>query len=135
MAIAALAVAIAIMFVAGLIWKGKSLEGGLTYFSWLLTCGATGILPVYGLVAIAGALHARRLGSGNVLDLVIAPALALVVVAAAEVTEFYDQPSPFKYAPYVMLAWMALGVIVRIATRDRVAPVEQRDPLAPELAT
>ena len=40
----------AAMFVAGLIWQGSSLEGGLTYFSWLLQAGATGILPVYALV-------------------------------------------------------------------------------------
>jgi amino acid transporter len=123
-AIAALAVMIAIIFVAGLIWQGKSLEGGLTYFSWLLQCGATGILPVYALVAIAGAVHSRRFGSTNPVDLFIAPAVALIVVVAAEVTEFYNQPSPFKYAPYVMLAWMAVGIVVRIATRDRVADVE-----------
>jgi hypothetical protein len=56
----------------------------------------------------------------------VAPVLAVVVVVAAEVTEFYDQPSPFKYAPYLMLAWMLLGVAVRLATRNRVASVEVR---------
>jgi amino acid transporter len=124
MAIGALALLIAIVFVAGLIWQGKSLEGGLTFFSWLLTAGATGILPVYALVAIAGAVHSRRHGSTSAIDLFIAPALALVVVVAAEVTEFYQQPPPFKYAPYVMLAWIVLGVVVRMMTRDKVADVE-----------
>jgi amino acid transporter len=123
-AIGALAGTIAVVFVAGLIWQGKSLEGGLTYFSWLLTCGATGILPVYACVAIAGAVHSRRHGSTSPIDLFIAPALALVVVVAAEVTEFYEQPAPFKYAPYVMLAFIALGIVVRMLTRDRVARVE-----------
>jgi amino acid transporter len=123
-AIGALAVTVALVFIAGLIWQGKSLEGGLTYFSWLLQAGATGILPVYALVAIAGAVHSRRHGSTNVVDLFVAPALALIVVVAAEVTEFYNQPAPFKYAPYFMLAWMAVGVVVRATTRARVADAE-----------
>jgi membrane protein YdbS with pleckstrin-like domain len=93
--------------------------------------GATGILVVYALVALAGALHSRRHGSTSVVDLFIAPALALVVVVAAEVTEFYDQPAPFKYAPYAMLAVMLVGIVVRLMTRARVAAVEQ-DGVTPE---
>jgi amino acid transporter len=130
-AIAALAAMMAVVFIGGLIWQGSALTGGLTFFSWLLQAGATGILPVYALVAIAGAVHSRKLGSTNVLDVLIAPAVALVVVGAAEVTEFYDQPSPFKYAPYAMLAFMVLGVIVRLATRSRVATLEETG-LTPE---
>ena len=122
-AIAALAVFVAAMFLAGLIWQGSGLEGGLTFFSWMLQAGATGILPVYGLVAIGGAVHARAHG-GTVVDKVIAPALALIVVALAEWSEFVGQSSPFKYAPYFMLVWIALGVAVRAATRTRVAPAE-----------
>ena len=123
-AIAALTACIAVMFAAGLIWKGSSLNGGATYFAWLLQGGATGILPVYALVAIAGAVHSYRQRAALV-DVLIAPVLALIVVVAAEVTEFYKQPSPFKYAPYFMLGWMALGVAVRLLTRKRVAPLER----------
>jgi hypothetical protein len=54
----------------------------------------------------------------------IAPALAFVVVALAEWSEFVDQVAPFKYAPYFMLAWIAAGIVVRLATRTRVAPAE-----------
>jgi hypothetical protein len=122
-AIAGLAVLVALMFAAGLIWKGSSLNGGSTYFSWLLQGGASGILPVYALVAIAGAMHAYRHRS-SLLDILVAPVVALIVVVAAEVTEFYKQPSPFKYAPYFMVGWMVLGVIVRLLTRSRVAPLE-----------
>src|SRR5205085_240438 len=82
-AIGALAAMIAVVFAGGLIWQGSSLEDGLTFFSWLLQAGATGILVVYALVALAGALHSRRHGSTSVVDLWIAPALALVVVVAA----------------------------------------------------
>src|SRR5436190_1946050 len=100
--IVVLTIFVGAMFVAGLIWQGSGLEGGLTFFSWLLQAGATGILPVYGLVAIGGAVHAPRYG-GTVVDKVIAPALALVVVALAEWSEFVGQSAPFKYAPYFML--------------------------------
>src|SRR3954449_4066612 len=124
-AIGALAAMTAVVFAGGLIWQGSSLEGGLTFFSWLLQGGATGILVVYALVALAGALHSRRHGSTSVVDRWIAPALALVVVVAAEITEFYDQPAPFKYAPYAMLAVMLLGIVARLLTRNRVAAVEQ----------
>jgi amino acid transporter len=123
-AIAALGVTIVAVYILGLIWQGSSLNGGVTFFSWLLTAGATGILVVYALVAIAGALHSRRHGSRSPIDLAVAPLLALVVVIAAEVSEFYNQPSPFKYAPFFMLAWMLLGVAVRLATRNRLASVE-----------
>jgi amino acid transporter len=122
-AIGALAVFTAAMFLAGLIWQGSSLEGGLTYFSWLLQAGATGILPVYAMVALGGALHSRRHG-GGVIEMFIAPVVAFVVVALAEWSEFVDQPAPFKYAPYFMLVWIALGVVVRLATRTRVADAE-----------
>ena len=123
-AIAALAALIAVVFAGGLLWQGTGIEAATTYFSWLLTMGATGILPVYGMVAIAGAVHSRRSGSTNPIDLVIAPVLALVVVIAAEVTEFYDQVAPFKYAPYAMLGWILLGIVIRLATRNRMAALE-----------
>ena len=74
-------------------------------------------------MAIGGAVHSHRHG-GTIVDVAIAPGLALVVVVLAEWSEFVDQPAPFKYAPYFMLVWIALGVIVRAMTRTRVAPHE-----------
>jgi amino acid transporter len=123
-AIAALALITGLVFIAGLAWQGKTLDDAVTFFSWLLQVGATGILPVYALVALAGAFHSRRFG-GNVLDVVIAPLVAITVVVVAEVTEFYGQTGIFRWAPYVMLAWMALGIVVRLLTRNRVAPLER----------
>jgi len=129
-AIAVLTVFTAAMFLAGIIWQGTNVNQGLTYFSWLLQAGATGILPVYALVAIGGAVHSRRFG-GSILDIAIAPLLALVVVVLAEWSEFVDQPSPFKYAPYFVLVWIVIGIAVRLATRSRVAAAEEAsDPVA-----
>jgi amino acid transporter len=124
-AIAALALITLALGVVGLAWQGKTLNDAVTYFSWLLQVGATGILPVYALVAIAGFLHSRRFG-GTVIDWLIAPILAVVVVGVAEVTEFYGQTGIYRWAPYVMLGWMALGIVIRVLTRGRVAHVELR---------
>ena len=124
-AIAALTVITIVVFLIGLAWQGKTLVDAVTYFSWLLQVGATGILPVYALVGIAGFLHSRRFG-GTVVDWLVAPLLAVVVVGVAEVTEFYGQTGIYRWAPYVMLGWMGLGIVTRLATRHRVADVERR---------
>ena len=124
-AIVALAVVTIGVFAVGLLWQGRTIDAAVTYFSWLLQVGATGILPVYALVGIAGFVHSRRHG-GTVVDQLVAPLLAVVVAGVAEVTEFYDQSGIYRWAPYVMLAWMALGVGTRIATRSRVEAVERQ---------
>ena len=127
------AITLAVIF-AGLAWQGRTINGAVNFFSWLLQVGATGILPVYALVGIAGFVHARRHG-GNVIDIVVAPILAVVVVVVAEVTEFYGQKGIFHWAPYVMLGWMGLGILVRLATRAKVEQHErQAEEMQPELA-
>jgi amino acid transporter len=132
-AIAALAVVTAAVFVGGLAWQGRSVNDAVTFFGWLLQVGATGILPVYALVGLAGAVFASRTG-GNAVDRYLAPLLAVVVTVAAEVTEFYGQQGIYRWAPYVMLAWIGLGVLVRLATRGHVADVERSAEAAqPEL--
>jgi amino acid transporter len=132
-AIAALAVVTAAVFVGGLVWQGRSVNDAVTFFGWLLQVGATGILPVYALVGLAGAVFASRTG-GNAVDRYLAPLLAVVVTVAAEVTEFYGQQGIYRWAPYVMLAWIGLGVLVRLATRGQVAEVERSAEAAqPEL--
>jgi amino acid transporter len=124
-AIGALAVITAAVMLAGLGWQGRTLGDAVTYFSWLLQVGATGILPVYALVGLAGFVHSRRFG-GTPVDWLVAPLLAVVVAIVAEVTNFYGQSGIYRWAPYVMLAWMALGIVTRAATRTRVAGVERR---------
>jgi len=75
-------------------------------------------------------LYATRHG-GNIVQMAIAPVVALVVVALGEWSEFVEQSSPFKYAPYFMLGWIVLGIVLRAATRTRVAAAEAAsDPIA-----
>jgi amino acid transporter len=122
------------VILAGLAWQGATINDAVTFFSWLLQVGATGILPVYALVGIAGFVHSRKHG-GTAIDIWVAPILAVVVVSVAEVTEFYGQTGIFRWAPYVMLAWMGLGIVVRLLTRSRVEPHEREaEQLQPELA-
>ena len=67
---------------------------------------------------------------------VTAPEISAVVIVAgaALVTECYGQQGIYRWAPYVMLAWIVLGAFVRLATRRRVAEVERRTEAAqPEL--
>ncbi len=120
--------------IAGLAWQGRTVNDAVTYFSWLLQVGATGILPVYALVGVAGFVHSRRF-EGTPLDWLVAPVLAVVVAGVAEVTEFYGQTGIYRWAPYVMLAWMGLGILTRAGTRTRVEAVErQAETVQPELA-
>src|SRR4051812_33069622 len=88
-----------VVFALGLAWQGRTINDAVTFFSWLLQVGATGILPVYALVGLAGFVHARR-HDGTVVDWLVAPILTLVVVGVAEVTEFYGQTGIYKWAPY-----------------------------------
>jgi amino acid transporter len=128
-----MAITVAVCLV-GLAWQGRTINDAVTFFSWLLQVGATGILPVYALVGIAGFVHSRKFG-GTVIDWLVAPILTVVVVGVAEVTEFYGQTGIYKWAPYVMLGWMALGILIRLATRGRVESAErQAEELQPELA-
>src|ERR687884_777649 len=116
-AIAALALITALVFVGGLAWQGKTLNDAVTFFSWLLQVGATGILPVYALVGLAGAVHSRRFG-GTIVDIAIAPLLAVIVVGVAEVAEFYGQTGIYRWAPDVMLAWMGLRIPLPVPTPE-----------------
>src|SRR5919205_440660 len=73
-AIAVLALITLVMGIVGLAWQGRTLNDAVTYFSWLLQAGATGIPPVYALVGLAGFVHSRRFG-GTVIDWPAAPPL------------------------------------------------------------
>jgi amino acid transporter len=133
-AVSALMAVTVLVFVLGLAWQGRTINDAVTFFSWLLQVGATGILPVYALVGIAGFVHSRKY-DGTIVDIFVAPVLAVIVVGVAEVTEFYGQTGIYKWAPYVMLGWMVVGILIRAVTRSRVEAVERRaEELQPELA-
>jgi len=55
----------------------------------------------------------------------VAPLIALLVVAAGTVAMVYPTPpAPQRYAPYVAVAWLLAGVVLRAVTRARFATHE-----------
>src|ERR687885_626075 len=63
-AIAALALITAVVFVLGLAWQGRTLNDAVTFFSWLLQAGATRVPPRYALVGPARLVPSPPFGGG-----------------------------------------------------------------------
>jgi amino acid transporter len=131
-AIGVLALTTLAIFAAGSAWKGQALDAfaGVDVFSWLLLAGAAAVLPVYVLVGVSGLAHGRRTGA-SALYAWVAPVVAIVVLGAAEFSQFHGQTGANRWAPIVAVAWMVAGVLVRLATRARVRPQEGTFDVAP----
>jgi amino acid transporter len=132
MAIGVLAAITLVIFAAGSAWQGQSLAAfaGFTVFSWLLLAGAAAVLPVYVLVALSGMVHGARTHA-TLLYGWIAPVVAVIILGTAEYTQFHGLTGPNRWAPWVAVAWMAAGVLIRLATRRRVRPHELQFDVAP----
>jgi amino acid transporter len=100
----------------------------ITYFIWMATCATIGILIAYILIALAGIVFfARdRRGWNPLLDLAI-PAGAIAICGYTLYKSVHPTPAYtgiVKWAPWVALIWLALGVVIDVvltATRpDRV---------------
>lgn len=131
-AIVVLAAVTLAIFAAGSAWKGQSLAAfaGFTVFSWLLLAGAAAILPVYVLVALSGLVHGARTGAALLYGW-IAPVVAMIILGAAEYTQFHGLTGPNRWAPWIAVAWMAAGVVVRLVIRRRVQAQEKQFDAAP----
>jgi amino acid transporter len=131
-AIGVLAVITFAIFAAGSAWKGQSLAAfaGFTVFSWLLLAGAAAVLPVYVLVALSGLVHGAR-NRASVIYTWIAPVVAVIILGTAEYSQFHGLTGPNRWAPWLAVAWMAAGIIVRLATRARLRGQEAAFDAAP----
>jgi amino acid transporter len=119
LAVGVAAVTTVALILAGVAWQGNTGDGAATFFSWLLACGATGILPVYVLIALSGLVEGVRTNA-PILHRTLIPLLAIIVVGTAEVTEFHPAPQGvLKWAPYSMLVAIIIGILVRLVTRNR----------------
>jgi amino acid transporter len=88
----------------------------ITYFIWMATCATIGILITYILIAVGGiAFFARdRTGWNPLLDLVV-PAGAIAICGYTLYKSIHPTPAYtgiVKWAPWVALIWLALGVVV-----------------------
>jgi amino acid transporter len=91
----------------------------ITYFIWMATCATIGILITYILIAVAGiSFFARDRTDWNpLLDLVV-PAIAIAICGYTLYKSIHPTPAYtgiFKWAPWVALIWLALGVAIDIA--------------------
>lgn len=79
-------------------------------YGWLGTLSVYGFMTAYGLVAVALPVHLHksgRLSAGGILLAVVAAGAAL----AAIIGTIYPVPeAPYKYLPYIYLAYMASGI-------------------------
>src|SRR5437764_122971 len=90
----------------------------ITYFIWMATCATIGILITYILMAIGGiAYFAKdRAGWNPLLDLVI-PAGAIAICGYTLYKSIHPTPAYtgiVKWAPWVALIWLALGVAIDV---------------------
>jgi len=79
-------------------------------YGWLGTLSVYGFMTAYGLVAVALPVHLHktgRLSVGGILLSIVAAGAAL----AAIIGTIYPVPeAPYKYLPYIYLAYMASGI-------------------------
>jgi hypothetical protein len=79
-----------------------------------------GFLTAYALVAIALPVHlwrSGRLSAGGVVLSVCATAAALGAMVG---TVYPVPPAPYRYLPYVYLAYLAAGMLWYVVSRRRV---------------
>jgi amino acid transporter len=98
-------------------WLARSTWDPFTYFGFMATTATFGILGVYILVALGGALYfwrtrrAADVAYNVVLDIVL-PIGAIVICALTIYWSIWPRPPhPFSYAPWVALVWLLLGVV------------------------
>jgi amino acid transporter len=79
-------------------------------YGWLGTLAVYGFMTAYGLVAVALPVHLRKVGRLSAGGVVLAVAAALAALAAIVGTMYPLPDAPYRYLPYIFLAYMASGM-------------------------
>ena len=98
---------VALAPVAILSYGGASAED---IYGWLGTLAVYGFMTAYGLVAVALPWHLRKVGRSSVGGWLLAIAAAGAAGAAVVGTMYPLPEAPYRYLPYVFLAYMASGM-------------------------
>lgn len=123
-AIVGLGVIAAVGFVASYAWQGGSAAGGLVAFSWMYSVDAVLLAFVYCTVAVAGGVVGRRTNA-SIGVFLVAPLLVVALVGVSIKAQFFPLPaSPLSYAVFTAVAWMMIGVLVRLLTRGKMREFE-----------
>jgi len=98
-------------------WLARGTWDPFTFFAFLATTATFGILGVYILIALGGALYfwrsrqAADVGYNIVFDVVL-PIVAIVICALTIYWSIFPRPPhPISYAPWVAGGWLLLGLV------------------------
>jgi len=101
------ALSLAITLFAGLVWGATTSFGFLGFLIGL----AAAVSFILILAAALRYFHKRSPEDGPVRNYIL-PAIGIVILLPVVYTSFYPDPGyPLKWAPYVILAWLAAGVV------------------------
>jgi amino acid transporter len=93
----------------------------LNVFFYLATIGTLSLLVMYVLTNVAAAWHLGRRSLGQ-----LVPAVAGVLIAGFVL--YYNvwpvPPAPYKFFPYLVLAWLAAGLVLTVVTAGFTAKVD-----------
>src|SRR5581483_6016857 len=90
-----------------------------TYFFWMATCATIGILITYILIAAGGIVYFAKARDGwnPLLDFVLP--LGAIAICGYTLYESIHPDTPYsgvlRWAPWVALIWLGIGVVVDIA--------------------
>ena len=111
-----LAGVLAFLPVAVLAERGSS---GADIYGWMGTLAVYGFLTAYALVAVALPVHLRRHGRLGAGGLVLSVSAAAATILAMVGTVFPVPPAPYRYLPYVYVAYLAGGMMWYAVSRRR----------------
>jgi len=119
----ALAVVMVLAFAVNLILIAQP---GTAVFGWLGTIGVLALLLVYLATQVSAIRLFASIGRWRGLHFVV-PALAIVLLGYTLYSNVYPVPAPpMNIFPYLVVAWIVVGVVVVIANPARVRSVGEK---------
>lgn len=115
-----LAGVLAFVPVAVLVERGSS---GADVYGWMGTLAVYGFLTAYALVAVALPVHLQRRGRLGLGGLVLSISATAATILAMVGTVFPVPPAPYRYLPYVYVAYLAAGMVWYAISRRRAVVV------------
>jgi amino acid transporter len=116
-----LAGVLAFLPVAVLAERGSS---GADIYGWMGTLAVYGFLTAYALVAVALPVHLRRHGRLGASELVLSVSAAAATILAMVGTVFPVPPAPYRYLPYVYVAYLVGGMVWYVISQRRSTVLE-----------
>jgi amino acid transporter len=114
------AISVAITLIAGWIWGPETSFGFLGFMIGL----AAAVAFILILLAALRYFHRERPSESPLFNYVV-PAIGIVILIPVVYTSFYPSPGyPLKWAPWVLVAWAAAGVLYLLWRESRKQPID-----------